>query len=453
MRAPEPRAHRGSYHRPVKDNRQLVADMRRHFDGISFRGEPYIPTGPVTWKPYVPTGPVTLSAELGNDLDRASERLLRLLRRTVFEIGEDPRARHDDLGLDDRLVPLYQEPSLESACATIIARPDAILTADGWQFIEMNVSSAVGGQVEVHLFCELWRDRVSPDLRLRSPLRDRSAMLAATAAQLDRPRVIDLVGCNGDVRQSYSRYYDLEVDELRRAGFEAEWIEAEDYVDTFAGGRTPAPLVLQEFVAQDWLDAGRDLAPAARLRDGGRIVLSSYSAEHVSNKRALARLSAGPDWLKPADAEFVARYVPWTREVHDGPVIYRGRRHSLADLLLSQRNRFVLKRSDGNQGNNVHPGTSTDATLWRTLVENAVAVGTWVVQERVHSIGVPVEVADPETVEVRRIEAPMLFGPLLAGGVASGCHVRYDTAGLPGAEVLGGAVPTVLENCAAWPAR
>ncbi|GAB3501180.1 hypothetical protein FB471_1344 [Amycolatopsis cihanbeyliensis] len=415
--------------------------MRRYFDKIGLHSEPYLPTGPVT-----------LSAELGNDLDRASERLLRLLRRTVFEISENPRARHDDLGLDDRLVPLYQDPSLESACATILARPDAILTTDGWQFIEMNVSSAVGGTGYVHLLNEFWRDRISPDLRIRSPLRDRSAMLAATATQFDKPKVMDLVGCTRDIKND-SWYYELGVDDLRRAGFEAELIGIEDYTDSLAGGHAPAPLVLHEFVAQDLLDAGRDLAPAVSLLDPGRIVVSPYSAEHVSNKRALARLSTGPEWLEPADAEFVERYVPWTREVYDGPVLYKSRRRSLVDLVQAQRDRFVLKRSDGSQGNNVHFGSSTDATVWNVLVENAVAAGTWVVQERVHSLGVPVEVADSDGGEASRIMAPSVFGPVLVGGVASGCQVRYDTVGLPGAEVLTRSVPSVLLNCAVWPAR
>lgn len=418
---------------------QLLGHMREHFRDLHFR-----------WAPVVPAGPVTLPAATGRDLDRASERLLCLLHRAAFALADDARHRHRLLGLDDALLPLYADEPYEQGFASLLARPDAILTDEAWKFIEFNVSASVGGQTYVDLFSSFWREYGSGDVNLDQPLARRTDVLAELADDLGVPRDIALVGCARDINLPHSRYYDIEVDALRVGGFTATYYEPAEYAARVAGG-SPAALVLQRFVPQDWIDEGRDFRPVTGMRHERSRVVASTSASHVSNKRVLARLSAQPEWLKPDDAAFVDRYVPWTREAVDSEVSYRGASLDLRRLLLDEQERFVLKLAAGNSGRAVHPGADVDRVAWTNLVRNAFIAGTWVAQERVWSVGVPVDVIDPTDLKRRTLLAPAVFGPIVVGGRASGCMVRYDTAGSPGPSVMKLAVPTVLLNCAAWP--
>ncbi|MDQ0989461.1 hypothetical protein [Streptomyces sp. V3I7] len=399
-----------------------------------------------------PAGPVVLPAALGAELEEAVAYLADLLRRAVRSLGADSLARHRALGLDERLTGFYADEDFETTYATLMGRPDVMLTESGWKFIEFNFCSSTGGQVYGHLLNELWRQLLPEDvaarLTLADPLRTRTEVLRTVLGDLGLDPHIALVGYLPDVFLTdvgnSRRYYEIEVDSLRKGGIRAEYFETGEFVAELGSRRGEFPLVLERTVPQEWLDAGRDIGPLLRIRKCGSSVLTPQSSYQAANKQLFALLSQGQEWMTDQDREFVDRYLPWSRVIGDELVTYQGESWKLDELLRSRREDFVVKRSDGDQNFDVHIGSRTEPSAWEGVIAKARSAGTWIAQETVRSTGLAAHVLDVEQGEYRDIVTRAVFGPLFMGGRMTGCVARYDVpaprnapAGTAGSSILG----------------
>ncbi|OEJ41656.1 hypothetical protein AR457_07445 [Streptomyces agglomeratus] len=394
-----------------------------------------------------PAGPVVLPAARGDELAGATTYLAGLLRRAVRSLGDDCLSRHRALGLDERLTAFYGDEEFENRYATAIGRPDAILTGSGWKFIEFNFCSATGGQVYIHLLNEMWRhllpDEVSGALRLADPLKVRTELLRTVAGDHGTTPRVALVGSLADVGIRSRRYYEIEVDALRKGGFEAQYFETDEFIDALATRRDEFPLVLERMVPQEWIDTGRDLGPLLKIKKSGAVVLTPQSSYQAANKQLFAVLSEGREWMTDQDREFVRTYIPWSRSVRQERVEYEGSDWDLTELLVKRREDFVLKRSDGDQNSGVHLGSRTSAPAWEDVITGARKAGTWIAQEVVHSAAIDTDVLDCERGAYTSLSTPAVFGPLVMGGRMAGCGVRYDIPAPPDA-APGAAAPTIL---------
>ncbi|MEU7205962.1 hypothetical protein [Streptomyces sp. NPDC045470] len=399
-----------------------------------------------------PAGPVVRPAAQGADLEQASVRLAGLLRRAVQGLGGDSLSRHRALGLDERLSEFYGDEAFENAYATLMGRPDVIWTASGWKFIEFNFCSSTGGQVYAHLLNEVWRQLLPgpalDTLTLADPLRDRNDVLRTVLDDLGLDPRVALVGYLPDVFLSDSggsrRYYEIEVEALRKAGIEAQYFDTDEFLETLASRGNAFPMVLERTVPQEWLDAGRDIGPLLRIRKCGAAVLTPQSSYQAANKQLFALLSAGQDWMTEDDRDFVARYLPWSRGTWEEDVEFQGEKWKLPELLRKRRADFVVKRSDGDQNADVHIGARTEESAWEDVIAEAGRAGTWIAQEAAHSAEFDAEVFDRDLGAYRGISTRGVFGPLFMGGRMTGCVVRHDVpapgdaAGqAPGSSILG----------------
>lgn len=378
----------------------------------------------------IPAGPVVLPAARGAELASAAAYLADLLRRAVRSLGGDCLTRHRALGLDERLTPFYGDEEFENAYATVIGRPDVILTESGWKFIEFNFCSATGGQVYVHLLNDVWRQLLPAgaegSFELSDPLKARNEVVRAVLGDIGLDPHVALVGSLADVGVQSRRYYEIEVDSLRRGGIVAEYFETDEFVDALGTRRGEFPLVLERTVPQEWIDVGRDPGPLLRIRKCGAAVLSPQSSHQVANKQLFALLSKGQEWMTDDDREFVGKYIPWSRGIREEHVEFEGDVWELTELLLKRREDFVLKRSDGDQNFDVHLGSRTCASEWEGIIARAKRAGTWIAQEIVHSAAIEADVLDRDRDAYARISTRAVFGPLVMGGRMTGCLVVYD---------------------------
>ncbi|MFD0351004.1 hypothetical protein ACFQ0M_43150 [Kitasatospora aburaviensis] len=97
-----------------------------------------------------------------------------------------------------------------------------MLTESGWKFIEFNFCSATGGQVFTHLLNDLWRQllpgRTADSLVLADPMAARNELLRGVLAEYGLEPRLALIGYLPDVFVTDRRYYEIEIDALRRAG-------------------------------------------------------------------------------------------------------------------------------------------------------------------------------------------------------------------------------------------
>ncbi|MEU3368914.1 hypothetical protein ABZ734_00235 [Streptomyces sp. NPDC006660] len=398
-----------------------------------------------------PAGPVVRPAAQGAELEGAVVYLADLLRRAVWHLGEDCRARHRALGLDERLTAFYGDEEFENAYATVMGRPDVILTDAGWKFIEFNFCSSTGGQVYLHLLNDLWRqllpDAVLGTLTLADPLKARADVVRSVLAELGLDPRVAVVGHLPDVfvggYTGSRRYYDIEVESLRKSGIAADYFDTDEFIEALDAGRAPHPLVLERTVPQEWLDAGRDIRPLLRIRKCGSAVLTPQSSYQAANKQLFALLSKGQDWMSDEDRAFTRRYLPWSRGIREEKVEFQGESQQLEELLRRRREDFVIKRSDGDQNFDVHIGSRTEPAAWEHVITRAKAAGTWIAQEAVHSTRIRADVLDRDRDSYLGISTGAVFGPLFMGGRMTGCGVRYDVPA-PGGAGPGAAASSIL---------
>lgn len=389
------------------------------------------PTRPIALQPFV------LPRVSYEEMFSAARALLRLLRQAVVESGASRAERLDALGTSEDDYPLFvDDDAVELEYCACMARLDAVVGEDGLRFTEANVSGAVGNAVQTHLATEAWTAAyggagVAPFTGY-DPFEARAALYDDVCSARGLPRTYALVGSVRDLFGGVpsSRYFDVEVEFMRRRGFDAEFFEPEDLLDGLGDPHAMRyPVGLRHFTTPEWRDLGISWEPVREALDAGCLLLSPQSSYLVANKKVLAWVSEGRPWMTARDRQVVDRYLPWTRVVGDRPVEWRGRMWDLPDLLVRRQEDFVLKAAIGMKGLQVHLGANTPGPEWRDRVERAVEAGDSIVQELVAQATCPIEIVDEPGGEPRVVDVAPVLSPFLFGGRSAGCMARYFSTG------------------------
>ncbi|MEV0136579.1 hypothetical protein AB0H83_50165 [Dactylosporangium sp. NPDC050688] len=382
--------------------------------------------------------PVLLPAGVYTELHTAAGAVLDALVRVARRLGRDRDERLAALGIDPATTPLFvADEAWEWRYAASIARPDAFVTPDGIKFIEYNAGGGVGAAVQTQLLADAWVDDIYAGRGLFAyrPFEARADMFEAMAAREGTARAVVLMGSVADLVRGVSstRYFDAEVDHLRRRGMDAAFFEPSDLLDGIfePGGRLRYPIGLRHFTVQEWSELGVDWSPVGTAIEAGCQLVSSETSSLLYNKKLLGVASEGQPGMNDADRELLERYLPWTRIVGDREVTYDGSRHALPELLHARQERFLLKGATGMKGEQVLMGRDATTAEWAAAITEAVTSGEWVVQERVESLRFPMTVRyDTGAVATDQV-APVL-GPFVIGGQPAGCLARYFPDGADG---------------------
>jgi hypothetical protein len=186
-----------------------------------------------------------------------------------------------------------------------------------------------------------------------------------------------------------------------------------------------------------------DIAPPAiySLYKQQRVVVLNGPVDRIlGTKRNFALLSAAHEDSWDADElEFIARTVPWTREVRPGTVCYQRESRDLTDLMVANRERLVLKKGVSQGGQDVVVGLDTPPSPWQSTVDRALREGGWVVQERIESWPFLYQNA-----ELGCVPHNVIWGPFIFGGKSQGVHVRVHPRGRGLVSVHSGATQSVV---------
>ena len=352
-----------------------------------------------TFKYPISAWPVILTEKLTNELERVTIELPRLLKEVPeLYFKNDPKRIADfffdgDVQIAEFFLLCVQKKT------PVSSRLDLTYTKDGFKVLEVNVGSSIGG-MEFQNFESLMEDMHK-----------------------------ELAGTNGveyTARQTQNIYIKFIVDQIKATGNEINifllgkadtdktWQEIErkfynDLLDEeLAGSHKQGAVFIDtkeslKFQNNALYYKGKEIhcviTPDANLTgmtpDLFRALLMDkvYFPDHLANictgnKRSLALLRrlAHAEAFTAAENELILKNVPWTEIVEETDVIYKGISQPLLPLLAKNKDEFVVKLSDGMQGEDVYIGKFLSEEEWKNALETVVSGGKYVAQEFCDSV-------------------------------------------------------------------
>ncbi|MFD4134521.1 hypothetical protein [Streptomyces goshikiensis] len=390
------------------------------------------------YQQLLPAAPMAIPRASYAEIFRVSVALIELLRRTALESGPTTADRLTAYGMpatEDRL--WVDDPFTEERYADSVVRPDLVIGPNGPQFLEFNVSGALGGVVETRSRLAVWRGLHSDEygrtpFRSPDPFAVRAEMFRALSAELGVAPRVAVVG-SARVNGVERRYFEMEAEYYNSHGLTARFFEPEELPEAWdCAPHLRHPIGLRNFTIPDWLEVGVDTAPVQDALDNGCLLVGTQTSTFLHSKLTMGLLSEGRPWMTGAERGLVERYLPWTRILTERKTDREGRQVDLLPFVLGNRELLVLKAGLGESGKQVVIGREADQAGWESAVGAAVADGTSVVQAFVEPQTCRVALIADGCDEPYDADVAPVLGPLVFGGRPAGLFCRFFGDGCAG---------------------
>lgn len=425
-------------------HRRFLDYVGRHPEGLL--PEPFAaldgPDDPFIRGPLQPW-PAFIDREHAARLERASVDLCRIVKALPERVFQnDPEAIAEFYGIDrDTARVATSYIARVGRLQESTARGDFIDTTEGFRCIELNVAGNLGG-----FEAALWFERYARVPYLREFFRESGIRFRVTDAMRELfAHVID-----GALRLTAPGEPVSAVLVTERI-MEPEWRGTVDrvYGEVAATRGRPGrfavapPSALTARDGRIYFDGwGGEERVSILVETMGTLTLPVFGAAmsgtidvHVgppsrllSDKLNLALLSEaveiGDERLTAEERRVVEATVPWTRRVAEEFVTWRGERVYLPDLLVSERERLILKLGYSLGGRDVYSGRGHSEASWNELIRMALDQRGWVAQEfqtsRPYLFQGPGGGCVPHDVT---------WGPFVCGDRYCGCFLRLQPSG------------------------
>ena len=287
----------------------------------------------------------------------------------------------------------------------LLGRGDFILSAEGLKCLEFNVVASLGGwQIPI------WESLYSNHPIIAKFLKDRGVktrnenLLRIFMEHLVQSTIGKIPGCDTEMNVAF--VYEGILDKNRgKAGNYLDNMLKEILDRTGKGMKGNALLCDYPhlFLKDTCLFCGEKRIHALVEMYLGYVspgVMEAFKAGNIrlqngpisfllSNKLNLALLS-DTDTSRVFTAEerkTIDKYVPWTRKIIPGGTTYRNEKiPDLEHFILSNKERLVIKPSQGLGGTGIYVGIKSDDEEWNKAVTAALTHKNWLVQELVESV-------------------------------------------------------------------
>jgi hypothetical protein len=359
--------------------------------------------------------------------------LFNLYQKVVIKLAQTrPQVLNNyfDSGCADTLEHIFSGHTGLEYC---LLRGDFLPTAEGLKLLEFNVSGNIGGW-GVEMFEEIYRHHpVSQSFLANQSIefttfatlnRMVMHMVAVTASYCKAaraPNIAVLVEEPSRLEEAQDLTARIKHQLLTQAGIHIDFsccASADEFflrdgdIHTAAGMVDSlllfnSPEVLPEFFHQ-------------KNKQNEFPIFNTRAAEILGQKSGLCLLSGYAQWdeCSSEDRALIEAHVPWTRLLKAGKVDYNGQSYELEQLLMTHKDDFVLKPSDGMQGRDVSVGNRMSQEAWETTLKQAFAAPSpFVVQQFCRSGRLLAQNKAGELEEHDVIWGPFVFGGQYAGNV------------------------------------
>jgi hypothetical protein len=366
-----------------------------------------------------------------NDLDeltRASELILAALARVAeYALHDSELALELGLSAEERAL-VAIDPGYPQAL--VVGRLDAVPSADGVQFVELNADSPAGMVDQLLVERTLFALPHLHQLRGVSPPAPQVALLEsllrayAAWSGNRRPSTIAIVDWAAvDTGDETRVLEDLFV----QAGYPTRRLTPDELVfdgRVLSAHGTRIDLVYRRVIAHELIERrGFDHPLLAAYRSRAVCVANSFRTKLLNKKAGFAVLSDPrfSDLFSREQRRAIAAHVPWT-----GKCDWHGRSADLLELIATEREQMVLKPNDDYGGRGVLLGWRTSAESWGARLRSAPSTPV-IVQERVEPITMRVPTFDGEVVEE---EVFFDLCPFVFSGRVGGVMTRFSASPL-----------------------
>jgi len=362
----------------------------------------------------------------------------------------------DDLGLTEierELVAI--DPGYQAVSPT--SRLDSFLTQNAYSFVELNGESPAGiayADAAYDIFSSLpvmkqfavdynVRAMYGKQLMLNVLISSYEEYLGRKPERAPRIAIVDLAGV------PTVKEFELFREFFERSGYPSvictpQELEFRDNRLSVAGQEID--MVYKRLLVNEYLlIIGECPAMLDAYRAGAICMVNSFRSKLIHKKALFAVLTNPKHAALFSDLELLAirAHVPWTRVVKDEHTDYFGREVNLLDFIRADGERLVLKPNDDYGGHGITIGWNVDQRGWDDAINNALADGDYLVQERVPTA----RETFPALTDDGRVEfAEQLvdLDPLLFNGKVGSAFTRLSFTELANVSSGGGMVPTYI---------
>jgi uncharacterized circularly permuted ATP-grasp superfamily protein len=382
---------------------------------------------------------------------KASETLYGAFARLETAILSDEVLRRElDLGPEEEQLALA-DPGFRASSPS--SRLDGFISDGVIRYVEYNAESPAGmayNDVLVAIFDRLPVLRAFRKRFRATPLRAARRQLTALRRAHGRPfRTIAIVDWRG--LPTVAEF------EMFQRLFEAQGLRAiicapqdlEYRRGRLRRGDVAIDVVYRRVLLSELLGRPEVAKPLlAAYLAGDATVVNSFRAKLLHKKMSLAMLSDDrySSLYTPAQRRAIRTHIPWTRKVREGHTTYGGKTVDLAEFIIRERRRLVLKPNDEYGGKGVVLGWTVEPSEWEQTLLTALTA-SYVVQEKVP---VPKEPFPVLLDRMHFLDLSIDCDPYLFWGVVGGQLTRLSSSALLNVTAgAGSVVPTYVVEGAA----
>jgi len=383
---------------------------------------------PYTLQPWPLFVDKKTSAHLADKVFGLTE-LVRKIPEKIFKNDVDAIAEFYGIGSSSMLALLLEPPNGIAGC---LSRWDLVFTERGFQCLEGNISSRLGGW-QIHFWEKFFQ---------ASPPIQRFCMDAGIQLERTHPFRALIIHMIQDVLlQGFAEAGDLNLAVVAPAEILAwagpffsdlyqEVLQEMDLGLTGEGFCCAYPngvsvkgnrVYIGERRIHGMVEYTPDKTPQSIYRcfKAGTVSLYNGPVETLlSDKRNLALLSMHADSSSFSEGEkaLIDQLIPWTRLLKSGEAFRDEGVLNMPEGILADKDSYVIKKGWGFGGDNVHVGKFTAPDRWRRALDKALSEGDWVVQAYVESRPFMLQHGREGWAEQDVIWGIFCFGQLYGGG-------------------------------------
>ena len=206
---------------------------------------------------------------------------------------------------------------------------------------------------------------------------------------------------------------------------------------------TEIHLIYKRVITRELLEKWDEVAEFIRCLKEGRVCCCNPFRSYIVGNKKVLQLISDPRFqhiYSKEELKVIQETIPWTRILSDTTVTFQDQKYRLKELILDNKDLFVLKPANMYGGKDVFIGMDTDQPRWEEIMNTHLHNEDWVVQEFVE---IPMDTFPEIGEEVRFKKKYVNINPFALLEKYAGAISRVSNERVINVSAGGGLIPTL----------